>query len=61
MSLLPAIKVEFLIQLRRCCGYRAYAVFGRGIPVCGICGHNIPESDQPWEKYYPDVTPRRDI
>lgn len=58
MSLLPAIPAEFVIQLRPHCGMRAYAVAGR-IHRCGICGQEVPASDNEWEIYRPDVTPKR--
>lgn len=58
MTPLPAIKAEFLIQLRPHCGMRAYAVAGR-VHRCGVCEREIPASDEPWEKYAPDVTPKR--
>ena len=58
MTLLPAIKAEFLIQLRPHCGMRAYAVAGR-IHRCGVCDQEIPASDEPWEVWRPDVTPKR--
>jgi hypothetical protein len=58
MTLLPAIKAEFLIQLRPHCGMRAYAVAGR-VHCCGICGEEVSASDEPWEFFRPDVTPKR--
>lgn len=58
MTLLPAIKAEFLIQLRPHCGMRAYAVAGR-IHRCGICEQEVFASAEPWELYKPDVTPKR--
>ena len=56
---LPAIPVEFIVQLRTHCGMRSYAVHGRPEHKCGICGEDIPPSDEPWELYRPDVTPIR--
>lgn len=58
MSLLPAIPVEYLIQLRPHCGMRAYAIAGK-LHRCGICDQEVPASDEPWEIYRPDVTPTR--
>lgn len=58
MTLLPRLPVEFIIQPRPHCDTRAYAVAGR-IHCCGICGQEVPASDEPWELYKPDVTPKR--
>lgn len=55
---LPAIPVEYLIQFRPHCGFRAYAVAGR-VHVCGVCGHEVNDSGEPWTIYRPDVTPKR--
>lgn len=57
MTLLPAIPAEFIIQLRPHCGMRAYAVAGR-VHLCGVCNQEVPASDEPWELYRPDVTPK---
>lgn len=58
MSLLPAIPVEFLIQLRHHCGMRSYAVAGL-LHYCGVCGIEMYDSGEPWEIFRPDVTPKR--
>lgn len=59
-GLLPAVRVEYLIQPRMHCGLRSYAVAGKNNDhVCGTCGERVLDSGEPWEMFTPDVTPKR--